>query len=239
MLEEGMTMSVRKVKQYDERYNEILDTAQEQFADIGYEKVSVQNIIDRIGIAKGTFYHYFKSKDELMSSLTQRFTTLLLKQLEPILTNDSLTAAEKLNQLMVQGTVSKFSGMNKKVIKIFMKLSSNPKNSGLMQKIQDRVIVQVIPIYSAIIEEGAKEGIFDVDYYDEAADMIIHIGKSFQPKWMEILTLDDPEEVRTKFERMMRIFEQSIERLLGAKPGVITFVTPEVVDSITSFSESK
>ena len=49
----------RVTKEYRERKNEILDAAQELFLTQGYEKISVDNIIKKIGIAKGTFYYYF------------------------------------------------------------------------------------------------------------------------------------------------------------------------------------
>ena len=52
----------RTVKEPDVRRNEILDVAQQFFYTKGYEQTSVHDIIDQIGIAKGTFYHYFGSK---------------------------------------------------------------------------------------------------------------------------------------------------------------------------------
>ena len=51
---------------YDERRAEILDSAQKQFFLKGYETASVNEIIEAAGISKGTFYHYFESKDELL-----------------------------------------------------------------------------------------------------------------------------------------------------------------------------
>ena len=54
---------MRIVKEHEERKNEILDTAEILFEEKGYDKCSVNDILNRIGIAKGTFYHYFKSKE--------------------------------------------------------------------------------------------------------------------------------------------------------------------------------
>ena len=51
---------MRIVKEHDERKNEIIDTASCIFAQKGYDKTSVNDILNAIGIAKGTFYHYFK-----------------------------------------------------------------------------------------------------------------------------------------------------------------------------------
>ncbi len=57
---------VRVTKEYDQRLQELLDTARQLFFEIGYEKTSVNDIIDRVGVAKGTFYHYFKTKEDLL-----------------------------------------------------------------------------------------------------------------------------------------------------------------------------
>ena len=62
----------RIAKEHQQRKNEILDTAQRLFYSQGYENTSVANVIDAIGIAKGTFYHYFKSKAELPGQIVDR-----------------------------------------------------------------------------------------------------------------------------------------------------------------------
>lgn len=53
---------MRIIKEYEERRKEILETAERLFLTKGYTKTTVNDILKEIGIAKGTFYHYFKSK---------------------------------------------------------------------------------------------------------------------------------------------------------------------------------
>lgn len=47
----------------------ILDAAREVFADMGYESATVRDIIRRTGLASGTFYNYFKSREEVFEAL--------------------------------------------------------------------------------------------------------------------------------------------------------------------------
>jgi AcrR family transcriptional regulator len=47
----------------------ILDAAREVFAEVGYGAASVRGIIRRTGLASGTFYNYFKSKEEVFEAL--------------------------------------------------------------------------------------------------------------------------------------------------------------------------
>ena len=48
---------------------EIIKAAKKLIIEKGYRKTSVQDITDEVGIAKGSFYTYFKSKDSLMETL--------------------------------------------------------------------------------------------------------------------------------------------------------------------------
>ncbi len=47
----------------------ILDAAREVFAELGYGETTVRDIIRRTGLASGTFYNYFKSKEEVFQAL--------------------------------------------------------------------------------------------------------------------------------------------------------------------------
>jgi AcrR family transcriptional regulator len=52
-----------------ERRRQILDAAKHVFADAGYHGASINAIIERAGIARGTFYLYFESKSAVFSSI--------------------------------------------------------------------------------------------------------------------------------------------------------------------------
>lgn len=59
----------------------ILDAGRDVFAELGYEGTTVRDIIRRTQLASGTFYNYFKSKDEVFHALhddgVARFKPLL------------------------------------------------------------------------------------------------------------------------------------------------------------------
>jgi len=61
---------VIKEQEHAERRNEILDVAQKLVYTRGYEQMSIQDILDALGISKGAFYHYFDSKQALLEALT-------------------------------------------------------------------------------------------------------------------------------------------------------------------------
>jgi AcrR family transcriptional regulator len=62
----------------------ILDAAREVFGELGYDTATVRDIIRRTGLAAGTFYNYYKSKDEVYVALAdegaRQFAPLLKAQ---------------------------------------------------------------------------------------------------------------------------------------------------------------
>ncbi len=74
--------------------SKIINSAWKLFYDQGYDNTTVDEIISESGTSKGSFYHYFSSKDSLLSTLSYMFDEKY-RELEPNLL-DSQTCLEKL-----------------------------------------------------------------------------------------------------------------------------------------------
>ena len=60
---------MRIVKEAEERKNEILDVAGKLFGKKGYDATSTNDILKEIGIARGTLYYHFKSKEDILDAM--------------------------------------------------------------------------------------------------------------------------------------------------------------------------
>ena len=57
----------------EETVNLILETATRLFVQNGYERTSIQDIINNLGgLSKGAIYHHFKSKEEILIAVTNK-----------------------------------------------------------------------------------------------------------------------------------------------------------------------
>ena len=65
----------------------ILDTAIDEFAEFGYDKASINRIVEKTGIAKGSFYQYFEDKKDLFKYLIERSVQGKLEFLSPVFLN--------------------------------------------------------------------------------------------------------------------------------------------------------
>ena len=84
----------------EETVNLILETATRLFVQKGYERTSIQDIIDNLGgLSKGAIYHHFKSKEEIFIAVMNKMTEESNKKLFEIRNDPDLTGKEKLKKL--------------------------------------------------------------------------------------------------------------------------------------------
>ncbi len=93
---------MRIVKEYEERRKEILEIAERLFLTKGYTKTTVNDILKEIGIAKGTFYHYFKSKEEVMDEIIMRIIKEDVTKAKRIVSNPDIPVLDKLFKILME-----------------------------------------------------------------------------------------------------------------------------------------
>ncbi len=203
---------MRNVKSADDRRNEILDTAEELFAYQGYDNTSVQQILDKIGIAKGTFYYHFKSKEEVMDGVITRINDRLLTAARQVLVNKELTVHENIFQAIMSLKLD--TPFSDEIIEQIHK----PQNALMHQKILAAMIRGVTPILADIVREGIEQGIFQTPYPYESAEMLITYTQ---------VVFDDVLFALTKKEQGIRImaFIHNMECMFKAEPGSFSYVT--------------
>lgn len=205
----------RVVKAPDVRKNEILDAAQDFFFKKGYESTTIQDILDTLNIAKGTFYYYFKSKGELLDALVERTTDQMMPQFTSVVESEQ-NAIKKFNSLSRAG--SSFKRTNIGVFAVFLKVLYRDENIIMRICMFRRITEKVAPLYAHIIRQGIKERLFNTPDPDEIAEMIIRLGQHLNEKICRLIldTTRTPEQLCTIMERKTRLYERVVERILGA-----------------------
>ena len=98
-----------KERQRQERENLIFQVAEEVFMEKGYHETSIDEIAAQVGIAKGTVYLHFPSKEDLVMAIFQRDMQHIVQAVDGLFSSP-LTAREKLEavqQFMFGGIFSK------------------------------------------------------------------------------------------------------------------------------------
>ena len=222
---------VRIVKEYAERKKEIMDTARVLFYQNGYANTSVNFIIETIGISKGTFYHYFKSKEDLLDNIVDEFTKEIISKLELVVNDNSLDAISKLNEFYRQAGMYKAENID--IIKTIVNALYNDKNLLLRHKMNKRSTELTLPLMSKVFEQGKNEGVFDIEYPEATARIILFFGTSlgeYNAKLM--MSLDENPDNIEEMKKHFNLYQTSIQRILGAPEGSIEIFDKEIVDAI-------
>ncbi|HET7627413.1 MAG TPA: TetR/AcrR family transcriptional regulator [Bacillales bacterium] len=78
----------------------LMKAAIDLFGKKGYSETSVQDIVDVLGVTKGTFYYYFDSKQQVLMDIQLHFIEGLLKQEHGILADECMDASEKIFEIV-------------------------------------------------------------------------------------------------------------------------------------------
>lgn len=198
-------------KEAMERKNEILDAADELFGHKGFDGTSTNDILEKVGIARGTLYYHFKSKEDIMDALIERYNTQILGSAKEIASNKSIPVHERIVRVVMALNIS--GGNGKEIIDHIHK----PQNALMHQKIQKVIINGLPPILTEIIREGIEQGLFSTPYPYECMEMIVAYTNT---------VFDDDMVDLTDEERAARIpaFIFNVERLLGVESGSLMYM---------------
>ena len=205
-----MNNITRTVKDPEIRRSELIDAAEELFLANGYEETTVSDIVRKIGVAQGTFYHYFKSKDGALDAITDRWIEEIKEGVAGIASGDDLDAIEKI--IRIFGFFSSLGRSRQGLVEYV----HEARNAHLHSKFERKVPHILIPLFSQMIEEGVRERFFDVRYPEMAALSIIETAGA-------ISHIHETYRINENTEKMDEITDATfdfIERILGAEPGI-------------------
>lgn len=223
---------VRILKAYDERKEEIISVSSEFFYEKGYYQTSVSAIIDKIGISKGTFYYYFKSKEELLDSLVEKKTQEAFEIIEKVTSDPNLGALERLNK--VYEVSRSWQSTNLELIRTILRVMYREENILLKQKMQERSVAVLTPLFESIITQGIEEGVFQTKYPKEVGELILRIGNNLgESTSLLFLELDQNPENLDEIEKRIIVYEDAVERILGAPKGSIQILDKEFLRQFT------
>ncbi|MDJ0630171.1 MAG: TetR/AcrR family transcriptional regulator [Rhodobacter sp.] len=203
----------RIVKAPEERRAEIVETADRLFREHGYAKCSVEMIIREIGVAKGTFYYYFKSKPDILEAIVNKTLSQIVEMAEGVANDPSLGAMQKMEALLGNSHIGDEDSLQ------VAEMLHLPENRELHELTNIQTVLQLSPILARIVEQGITEGVFDVEKPLETIQFLF-TGSQF-------LTDGDMFGFTEAELRARRLVTQTIiEKALGAEPGSFHFMNP-------------
>jgi len=209
----------RTVKGHDERYAEFLDVAQRLFISQGYDHTTVQDVIDAVGVAKGTFYHYFDSKQAVLEALVTAYADQLLAVFEDIVGDSSLDSVEKWTRWT---QVSAQAKLARKSDALAYARAVLVDDNVLSHALEAHVAHVAVPALVEIVAQGVEEGTFRTAYVGETAELAYAIATRVQHLIADLVLHPEAyDDAEGKAQRLLAAGQAAFERVLGAEPGTL------------------
>lgn len=191
------------MKKGEKRKRELLQIAYRLFLQKGYEETSVDDIIAQAHIAKGTYYYYFETKEQMLEEVIG----MMLEQ-----------EAEKARQVLLQPLPApqKIAGI---IASLRPAAEETPIEGALMRpenrvmhgKIRKKLVDMAVPLLSRAVEEGKTQGVFNCGDVPERVRMLV-------------LVSSDIFDEGCFTGRDVEVYIDMAEKLLGAEPGTMEFI---------------
>lgn len=203
------TVAMRIVKEAEERKNEILDAANILFSQKGFDATSTSDILEKVGIARGTLYYHFKSKEDIMDALIERSTGILLRAAQNA-AKQKVSVVDRIVSVILSLNVQEASGEE------MLTHMHNPQNALMHQKTQKAILKNLTPVLADIIQDGIEQGIFKTPFPYECMEMVLTYAT---------IAFDDDDTIEMTPEikaSRIKAFIFNVERLLGVESGSFT-----------------
>ena len=199
-----------QAKAADVRRQEILDAAWELFRTKGYEDTSTTDILKKVGIAKGTLYYHFTSKEEILDAVIEQTGRGMIQKARAHAKEKEVPLLQRL-LLVLSSLQARGAGQGE-----MLEVIHTPSNVLLHEKSQQFMLKEALPILTELLEEGIQEGLLSCAHPQETVEMIlIYVLHRF----------DDQAKEEGGFPKeLIDALIENCEKLLGTESGALGFM---------------
>lgn len=202
---------VRIVKKPEERKSEIVAAAGQLFLMKGYDRTTMKDVMEQLQVAKGTIYHYFSSKEDLLEAVVTRMAEEEVMRLEAVIAASEGTALDRLRQVVLSGHHQEVDhdGM--------LEHLHQSANAEMHVRLLAQLVTIQAPLYAELLRQGCEENLFTTDSPLECAEFLLS-GIQF------LTDLGIYPWTQEQLERRWQAFPGLIESLLQAPDGSFQFL---------------
>jgi len=204
---------VRIVKKPEERREEIIEAARQLFLTRGYDNTTMRDVMRHLQIAKGTIYHYFKSKEELLEAVILYVAEVEIARQKAVLESSDGNALQRLECLIM----SSANGHDEEGHAELLEHLHQTSNAGMHIKLLALLVTMQAPLYAQLFQQGCNEGLFSTDHPLECAELLLS-GIQF------LTDIGVYAWTQEQLLRRWRAFPAMLESQLNAPAGSFAFL---------------
>jgi AcrR family transcriptional regulator len=205
-----------------------MDAAEQLFRTKGYADTSIQDVLDRVGTSRGAFYHYFRSKGDLLEAVVDRMVALVAGLAAPIVDDPDLDAPAKLHTMFRSIVGWKLDRPD--LMHAMLDAWVSDENAVMREHYRRRAAAVLVPLLARIVDQGIREGTFRGTSPETTARAMVFVMFGFQDETTQLLLAARRGEVT--FDEVWPVlasFPSMIDHVAGAPAGTFPFVEPETL----------
>jgi len=151
-----MTIATNPTSRRDVRRQELVEAAVAVFSAKGVSTASVDDIVRAAGVAKGTFYLYFATKDDAVNAVGASMVERVADRIEAVAADSARSPVERLLAFGAGVRNVGLEAYERELIDVLHR----PENRVLHDRISELALVRLAPVIAAIVAEGITTGQF-------------------------------------------------------------------------------
>ncbi|NMM99728.1 AcrR family transcriptional regulator [Bifidobacterium sp. DSM 109958] len=144
----------------------ILNSARRLFAEKGYEKTSVQDILNDLHLSKGGLYHHFTSKEAILDRLNADEWAVTARLLDALIRRTDMSALEKLRTLIISAVDDP---EHLDLVRSQLALLKDPAFFTANMRFWSAKLPES---FRSLIDMGVQDGSIPTPYPEEAAQLL-------------------------------------------------------------------
>lgn len=213
-----------------ERRAQFVATAQQLFYTKGYDNTSINDIIKAVGVSKGAFYHYFDSKQAVLSAIVEGLDAQCKTIVRPILGDTTGGALEKFARIVE--ALDSWSIEQRDQVLSILRVMHSDENLLLQHKLHAARMERTIPMMTQIIEQGVAEGVFELRGIsaENSAEFLLAITNTADQFMIKLLLATDrPANAAALALDKFKAAQQTVEQMLNAPAGSMPIIDDEIL----------
>ncbi len=194
----------------EDKKEKIMDAAINEFAGYSYHRASINRIVEKSGIAKGSFYQYFEDKKDLFKYILEVSGQKKLEYLNGVLADiENLSFFNLLRELYTGGV--KFTRENPRLAEIGYRFIKE-KDRDLKEQLMEESMAKSNRFFGELLMKGIKQGDIDPDIDVElVAHILTNMSIWVSELFIKELKVEDDMEIMALIDKMLYVIENGIK----------------------------
>lgn len=222
----------------DLRKRQILETAERLFTEHGYEQTGVQDILNILKLSKGSFYHHFESKEQVLLTICENRAEMAAGHYRTEATENGL---DRMNQLL-SGMIP-FQGEGLAFLKMLIPVFRLPEGKSVLNGYQGALKHAWMPMTTKALTQMIRQKTAFTLYPESTAGILLDLINDLWEKISrEMLTVTEAKTAESagRLISLVAPYRAATENMICAPYGTIDLINLEcLVQTYQELHEEK